>query len=277
MLLGGIALLSVLITAAVCLLSGAFLTQAWLWVLPVTLLGSVLGLVSLAFIFLWILSLLVDRNKPQEHDSKFYRAVLNLYIDAIIKVARIKVKTSGLEQIPQTGRFLLVSNHLDNVDPAFLLTYFRKHPIAFISKKEVQDYFLIGKLMHKILCQPIDRENDREALKTILKCISLIKEDKVSVAVFPEGYILPHRKFHSFRPGVFKIAQKTKVPIVVCTLRDTQYAVKNFLHLKPSTVELRLLKVVQPEEYAELSTVELSHMIYEMMKEDLGPERVAEE
>ena len=261
MLLGGIALLSVLITAAVCLLSGAFLTQAWLWVLPVTLLGSLLGLIALAFVFLWILSLLVDRNKPQEHDSKFYRAVLTLYIDAIIKVARIEVKTSGLEQIPQTGRFLLVSNHLDNVDPAFLLTYFRKHPIAFISKKEVQDYFLVGKLMHKILCQPIDRENDREALKTILKCISLIKEDKVSVAVFPEGYILPHRKLHSFRPGVFKIAQKTKVPIVVCTLRDTQYAVKNFLHLKPSTVELRLLKVVQPEEYAELSTVELSHMI----------------
>ena len=131
--------------------------------------------------------------------------------------------------------------------------------------------------MHKILCQPINRENDREALKTILKCIQIIKEDKASIAVFPEGYIQPDKKLHHFRPGVFKIATKTKVPIVVCTLQGTMHVLRNFLHLKPSTVDLHLLKVIYPEEYESLTTVELADRIYQMMAEDLGPDLVAQE
>lgn len=277
MLLGCVLAVSALIAAGLCLLTGSFAGLAWLWLLPVSFVGAFVVLAGLAFLFFWLMCSRVDLNKPQENDSKFYRRMMHLYVDAILTVARVKVKTSGLEQTPKSGRFLLVSNHIDNIDPAFLLTYFRKSQLAFISKREVQQYFLVGQLMHKILCQPINRENDREALKTILKCIQIIKEDKASVAVFPEGYIKPDKKLHHFRPGVFKIATKTKVPIVVCTLRDTPFVLNNFLHLKPSTVELRLLTVIYPEEYESLTTVELSDRIYKLMADDLGPDRVAQE
>ena len=268
---------SLLMAAGLCLLTGSFVGLAWLWLLPVGFVGTFVVLAGLAFLFLWLMCRRVDLEKPQENDSKFYRCLMHLYVDAILTVARVKVKTSGLEQTPKSGRFLLVSNHIDNIDPAFLLTYFRHSQLAFISKREVQQFFLVGQLMHKILCQPINRENDREALKTILKCIQIIKEDKASIAVFPEGYIKPDKKLHHFRPGVFKIATKTKVPIVVCTLRDTPLVLNNFMHLKPSTVELRLLTVIYPEEYEDLTTVELSDRIYQLMADDLGPDRVAQE
>ena len=135
--------------------------------------------------------------------------------------------------------------------------------------------FVIGPMMHKLQCQLINRENDREALKTILKCIQILKEDKASVSVFPEGGILSEDgKLHHFRPGVFKIAQRTKVPIAVCTLRNTTTVFSNMAHLKPSDVELRLLTVIQPEEYEGITTVELANRIYGMMAEDLGPELV---
>ena len=277
MLLGCLLFASMLIAAGLCLVTGSFVGLAWLWLLPVSFVGAFVVLVGLAFGFLWLMCKLVDQSKPQEQDSKFYRGLMHLYVDAIITVARINVKTSGLEQTPKSGRFLLVSNHIDNIDPAFLLTYFRKSQLVFISKREVQNFFLVGELMHKILCQPINRENDREALKTILKCIQIIKEDKASIAVFPEGYIQPDKKLHHFRPGVFKIATKTKVPIVVCTLQGTMHVLRNFLHLKPSTVDLHLLKVIYPEEYENLTTVELSDRIYRLMAEDLGPDRVAQE
>jgi len=277
MLLGCVIGAALLIAVAVCFLTEAFLSLAWLWLLPVCFVGGFLVLAGLAFGFLWLMCKLVDQSKPQEKDSKFYRTLMHLYVDAALTVARVTVNTRGLEQTPKSGRFLLVSNHIDNVDPAFLLTYFRKSQLAFISKREVQNFFLVGELMHKILCQPINRENDREALKTILKCIQIIKEDKASIAVFPEGYIQPDKKLHHFRPGVFKIATKTKVPIVVCTLRGTPTVVSNFTHLKPSTVDLHLLKVIYPEEYENLTTVELADRIYQMMAEDLGPELVAQE
>ncbi len=277
MLLTVICLFSAAAAAAVCGAADGFCGLNWIWILPVGFVAAFIVLLCLAFGFLWLMCKLVDQNKPQENDSKFYRRMLHLYVDAALVLARVRVKTSGMEQTPKNGRFLLVCNHRDVIDPAFLLTCFRKSQLAFISKREVQDYFLVGEMMHKILCQPINRENDREALKTILKCIQIIKEDKASIAVFPEGYIHPDKKLHHFRPGVFKIATKTKVPIVVCTLRGTPHVLDRFMHLKSSTVEARLLQVIYPEEYENLTTVELSDRIYQVMAEDLGPELVSQD
>ena len=273
MLLGVITVLSAVLAALICVGCG----NGGILIYLLGFAGSFLLCVALAFGVFYILCNVIDTKKPQEKDSRFYRWLIHLYLDAVITVARVKVKTKGMEQTPESGRFLLVCNHRDNIDPAFLLTCFRKKQLAFISKQEVQGYFLVGKAMHKLLCQPINRENDREALKTILKCIQIIKEDKASIAVFPEGYIKPDRKLHHFRPGVFKIATKTKVPIVVCSLRGTHEALPLALKLKASEVEVRLLKVIQPEEYENLTTVEISERVYDLMAADLGPELVAEE
>lgn len=241
-----------------------------LWLLPVLFAGIWLGLALIAFAFLWILCALVDPDSPQEHDSPFYRSVMYVYIEALISLVMARVHTRGLEKTPAEGRFLLVCNHLFLADPGILLHYFKKSQLAFITKKENQSMFLVGKIMHKIMCQPLDRENDRQALKTILKCIQLIKEDEVSVGVFPEGYTSKDGRLHPFRPGAFKIAQKTGVPIVVCTLQGTREIFKNLKKLKHTDIRLHLVDVIPPEEYRGLSTVEISDMVYEMMIGDLG-------
>lgn len=278
MLLGVISCISVLTAVVLCLCTGAFATLHWLWLLPAGLLGSFILLAGLAFAILLIACAVVDPDKPQEKDSKFYRTMANLCIEAILTFARIHVDTRGLEKIPKQGRFMLVCNHLHEADPAILLHYFRKSQLAFVSKQENRDMFIVGKIMPKLLCPLINRENDREALKTILRCIQLLKDDKVSIGIFPEGYIRPDRKFHHFRPGVFKIAQKANVPIVVCTIRDTQYVVKNFLKLKPSYVQLHLLDVIPAESLKGKTTVEIAEHIHAMMAEDLGDDyRPAEE
>ncbi len=275
MLFSGMTIFSLMTAFLACIGSG--LGLHWLWVAPLSFLGCFLGLTVLAFLFLWIASLCVDLRKPQEHDSPFYRVVIDLYVNFLLTIAQVRVHTKGLEQIPKTGRFVLVCNHLHEADPAILLKYFRKSQLAFIGKQEVRDMFLVGKVMHKILCQFVNRENDREALKTILTCIRIIKEDEASIAVFPEGYIKPDRKLHHFRSGVFKIATKTNVPIVVCTLTNTNHIISNFLRLKPTDVDLHLIRTVQPEEYAGMTTVEIADIVYHMMAEDLGPDRVAQE
>ena len=130
--------------------------------------------------------------------------------------------------------------------------------------------FIIGKLMHKILCQPLDRENDRAALKTILKCIQLLKEDKVNIAVFPEGYCSKDGLLHPFRSGVFKIAQKANVPIVVCTVKNTKQIFRNLRKLKKTDVELHLVDVIPAEDLKSKNTVEIGDMVYEMMIADMG-------
>ncbi len=257
--------------------AAAALGSGKVWLLPVLFMGNFLLLTVVAALFLVAVCGFVDRKKPQEHDSRFYRAVMNLYIDTLIRVTGLRVRTAGLEKTPGSGRFLLVCNHLCDIDPAILLARFKKSQLAFITKRENCDMFLVGPIMHKTMCQPINRENDREALKTILRCIRLLEEDEVSVAVFPEGYVSTDGKLHRFRSGVFKIAQRAGVPVVVCTLRGTKEAVRRLKKGRTSEVELHLVDVIQPEQYAGMTAVELGNLVYRKMAEDLGPALVRQD
>ncbi len=276
MLLGGLLAASALISLILCAACGGFLNLSWLWLLPAGFLGAFLSLAVLAFLFLLVVCALVDLKKPQVSDSPFYRCITSLYCRAATTLLRMRVHTKGLENIPKDGRFLLVCNHINDLDPVTLLAFLPKSQLAFITKWENTSMFLVGKLMHKIMCQPINRENDREALKTILSCIRLIKEDQVNIAVFPEGYTSKDGLLHHFRSGVFKIAQKTKVPIVVCTLQNTNKVFHNFTRFRATDVHLHLLGVIQPQEFEGVTTVELGDRIHAMMAADLGPELVAE-
>ena len=277
MLLGALAALSLIVGAKICIATGAFLGSTWLWLLPVSTLGCLLVLLGLAFGMLMILCKRVDQSVPQDGDDPLYRTAANLIIESVMPVLQFRVKKFGLEKLPRDGRFMLVCNHCSLADPILLLYAMPGFQLAFVSKKENRDLFVIGPMMHKLQCQLIDRENDREALKTILRCIQILKEDKASIGVFPEGGILSQDgKLHHFRPGVFKIAQKANVPIVVCTMKNTLHSVPNLLHLKPTHVELRVLEVIPAEELKGVTTVDIANRCYQLMAEDLGPGLVAE-
>ena len=270
MLLTLIAVLTVVSALLECWLDGVFRNADWPWDLLGNVVDNAVLWLVLAFAFLWVACAVVDQNKPQEKDSKFYRTVAGLYIEALVQLLGVRIHTEGMEKLPKEGRFLLVCNHQHLADPAILLHCFRRSQLAFISKQENRDMFIVGKLMHKLLCQTLDRDNDRQALKVILKCIQLIKEDEVSIGVFPEGYTSKDNKLHHFRSGVFKIAQKTGVPIVVCTIQNTRQIFKNLAKLKRTDVELHLVDVIPPERYQDMTTVEISDMVYDMMLNDLG-------
>ena len=278
MLLITIAILSLLAGVLICLGCDAFLTLDWLLLLPVSFFGFFLVLLALGFGILMIMCKLVDQDTPQEEDNRFYRFVANIIVESALPVLQIHVKKTGMEKVPTEGRFLLVCNHCNNSDPIILLNCFRKSQLAFISKRENRTMFVIGPMMHKLQCQLINRENDREALKTILKCIQILKEDKASVAVFPEGGILSEDgKLHHFRPGVFKIAQKANVPIVVCTLKNTKDVIHNMAHLKPSYVEMDVLEVIPAEELKGVTTVDIAHRCHSIMAANMSADMIAED
>ena len=275
MVIGIVAAIAAVFSAVICVSADAFAGFAWLWLLPLGWLGCFLGIALLVFLLVLVMCAFVDLEKEETKDNPFYRGMIYLIADAAHTVLRVRVRAQGVEKIPSHGRVLLVCNHLHNADPVIIFHQVKKkQKLAFIAKREAGKMFVVGKFMHKMLCQRINRENDREALKTILKCISVIKEDKASIAVFPEGGIRGGNVLHPFRHGVFKIALRTNVPVVVCTLWGTQDVFHNALRLKPTDVDFHVLDVVQPETYKGMTAVELGHLVHGMMAKDLGPERV---
>ena len=253
---------------------GGFSGLGWLWQLPVGFVVSFLALVIVSFLIFFIRVMFLDPDKPREKDSRVFRWVVMQWVHVVLTVIPVRIRVVGKEKLPKDGRFLLVSNHLANIDPAVFFYAFPRVQLAFVGKKETRNMFLVNKVMPKLLCPNINRENDREALKTILRCVQLLKEDTVNVGIFPEGKINSYRKFAHLKPGVFKIAQKANVPVVVCTLRGTNHVIPRMLKLKTSKAEVHLVDVIPAEALQGRNTVDIARQVYEMMAKDLGPELV---
>ena len=276
MLLSLIFSFSVLFATILCAVTVGFagLGAKLLWLLFFA--GGWVVSLLLCFLAVWIPALKADPDREQDGDDPYIRTIVKLYAPAVFKLLGCKIETTGTEKLPKDGRFLLVCNHLYDLDPGIPLAVFPNAQLAFISKKENLQKPIVGPLMLKIQCQLIDRENDRAALKTILKCISILKEDKANIAVFPEGGIIKDGYLlHDFRPGVFKIAQKAEVPIVVCTLNGTQNIMKNVKKLRRTRIDFHLLEVIPAAELKGIPTTQIAERVHSIMAEDLGRENVA--
>ncbi len=251
---------------------GSFESLQWVWQIPVFFLGFWCAqiLLFLGVLYLWCAR--IDLNTPSVENARD-RKVLNLCADFALSFLHVKVHTTGMEKLPKEGRFMLVCNHLSLLDPVVLIAHAKNSQLAFISKQENKSMPFVNKLMHQTQCQLLNRENDREALKTILNCISLVKEDKASIAVFPEGYTSRTGHLQPLRNGVFKIAQRAKVPIVVCTVQNTEAGFRNFFHGRRTCVKLDLLEVLQPEALPG-TTKEIGDQVYSIMARNLGEPEV---
>jgi len=236
------------------------------------ILAGIILIFLLAVFFLWIFTLFIDTKKEYQKDSKFYRWLLNAWTAFIVIVLRIHIKSTGLEKMPE-GRYLLVQNHRSNYDPILTWYILRKRDnLSFISKEENFKIPFFGKIIHRCCFRAIDRENPKNAIRTIIDCSNLIKNDVVSIGVYPEGkrnknsentQLLP---FHN---GVLKIAQQSDVPLVVTTIKGTESIYKN-IPFKKSVIEFDVVDVLYPKDIKKENTKDIGEKVEKLMLERLS-------
>jgi 1-acyl-sn-glycerol-3-phosphate acyltransferase len=231
------------------------------------------GLYVLGFIFL---SLFVDKSKPQAKPNRFYLAVFVETIALYFRLARIEIRVRGKDKVPADSNFLLVSNHLSDHDFMSMLTVLRGRSVAFVSKPENFNYPIAGKYLHKGGFLAINREEAREALSTIREVADRMKTLPISYGVFPEGTrnrqvegLLP------FREGVFLMAKKAGVPIVIVRVTDTD-KVKQRAPWRKTRVYVDFVDVIDAETVKAARSHELSEMVRERMAAAEGLPRVPE-
>ena len=260
-------LISAVITALAGTVGGIFGESYGWWVTPLMLVGITLGIILLHCAVLAIMVAAVRLDKPPR-DTEFFRNVVDAFLHLAFKLARVDVHLSGTEKIPQNERFLLVCNHIHDFDPAIILYAAPKSRLAFIAKREVRElYPFVYKALHKMNGLPIDREHDREAAKTIINAVKLIKNDQNSVAVFPEGYVSLSGELLPIRAGALKIATKNGCKIVVCTLKGTKGIVKNMFR-RHHDVYFDVLEVIDTEGITQ--TAALSEQVHSIMLNNLS-------
>lgn len=240
------------------------------WLTPLLLLAFYLGFVILQMLVFFGAIVFTDVEKSADKGSRFFRFMVKISLPVILTAALVKIDKKGLDrELPENTKMLFVCNHQHDFDPIIMLSVFPDSEIGFIGKKEIYETRpIVKRAMHRLHSLPIDRENDREAAKTIINAIKLIKDDKASIALFPEGYVSKSCELLPFRNGSLKIATKAKVPIVVCAINNTRALPKNIFRRK-TTVEFRLLDIIYPEQFEGMNTVAIGDIIHNKMEEAL--------
>ncbi len=258
-----------ILSAAIILFADKFtpiLGQSYsIWLIPILFIGIFLILLILQFALLGLMILFTDIKKPQKGE-KLFRILLKNSLPIIVKSARVKIEMSGLEQLPDSKNMLFVSNHQHDFDPVIIYSAFPDSEISFIGKKDIlEEMPFIAKAMHLLSSLFIDRENDREAAKTVVSAIKYLKSGKRSIGLFPEGYCSKDGELQPLRNGSLKIATKTAVPIVVCVLNNTKQIPKNIFRRK-TVVKFRLIEIIEPKFYENMTTAELGDYIHSKME-----------
>lgn len=98
------------------------------------------------------------------------------------------VKYRGSREFPHDRPLIIVSNHQSNFDiPPIVLAFRKNHP-KFIAKRELGKNFpsVSYNLNHggSVL---IDRDNQGQSIREIIKLGKYIEENKYSAVIFPEG------------------------------------------------------------------------------------------
>jgi 1-acyl-sn-glycerol-3-phosphate acyltransferase len=169
----------------------------------------------------------------------------------------VRVKLSGADKLPTEGRFVLICNHRSGFDPVVTEAWLKDYNLAFISKPSNLKLPYIGKLAYGAGFLPIDRENDREALKAILKAADFLKRGVCSIGLYPEGTRTKTGKLLPFHAGSFKIAQRGNAPVVIAAIQGTEQVKKNF-PFRRTKVKLDILELIPAEKVKAMSTNELA-------------------
>ncbi len=238
--------------------------------IPLLFLAAYAALLILFALLLYVLSLLINKKKPVAKAHHGMRRLMVETMRLIMIVGRIRVRAEGLDRIDRTKPFLLVANHRSMIDPFLPLTLLKGTEIIYICKPEILRMPIAGSFAHICGFPFIDRENNRQALKTILRAVDILKDEQTAVGIFPEGTRnktdAPLLPLHA---GSFSIAKRANVPIVVALNRGTEKAIKQFLW-HGTKVSFKVVDVLSPKQIADLSTQEIADLVREKLEAELA-------
>lgn len=188
--------------------------------IPILIIGFIVGLFS------------------KKHQYKIGKFIVTYISKGIMFLTGSKITVTGLDNIPDQP-VLFVGNHRSIFDIVLLIKIINR-PFGFIGKKELTKIPYLNLLLKLMGGLFLDRSNFREALKTILVGIDMLKNG-FSMLIFPEGTRNKEGEEPlPFKQGSLKLAEKTNVPIIPFGIKGTDNIFENNKKLKVSKSNVNL-------------------------------------
>ena len=165
------------------------------------------------------------------------------------------VKYSGKKNIPTNRPLIIISNHQSTMDiPPIVLAMKKYHP-KFIAKKELGKNFpsVSYNLNHggSVL---IDRNNQAQSIREIIKLGKYIEENNYSAVIFPEGTRSRDGQLKEFQlAGIKALLRAVPSALVVPFAIDGNYKLHKYGYFPfhfGNRINYKILDPIEPADYS---------------------------
>lgn len=188
-----------------------------------------------------------------------------------LRVAGVRVRSvSGLENIRKGEPYVVTPNHVNFLDPFIYQGYFPYY-LRGLEKKENFKIPVWGQWMRAVGQIEIDRENPKRAAESMKEVARILREERTSVMVAPEGTRTPDGRLQPFKRGPFKTAAEAGVRILPMCCKGL-FAInrKGDWRVKPGFVDIVYGEPLGPPDDSHESQKTVSNELRKWMLEQLG-------
>ncbi len=139
------------------------------------------------------------------------QVIFAAWTKSFVRISNMQIEVSG--PLPKPP-FFLVTNHLSYTDIAALRAVL---PGVFVAKKDIQGWFLAGRICRDMGTIFIDRENRRDIPRAGEQILDRLEQGE-GVVVFPEGTSTKGETVLPFNSSFFEFAAKARVPVSYAAL-----------------------------------------------------------
>lgn len=130
-----------------------------------------------------------------------------------------RVQHEGLNNIPEEGAAVIVSNHVTYMD-AVIMSGAIQRPIKFVMDDAIFKLPLVGKVFRLVGAIPIcAKAKDPELYDRAFELIAEALSEGELVCIFPEGKLTRDGDIAEFKNGINKIIERNPVPVVPMALQ----------------------------------------------------------
>jgi len=141
------------------------------------------------------------------------------FVDWLLISVLYRVRTQGLDRVPDEGPALLVCNHVSFMDALIIMGSIRR-PVRFVMYHKIFRVPVLSFVFRAAKAIPIagGKENPK-LMARAFDAVDAALADGELVCVFPEGGLSLDGEIAPFRHGVEKILARRPVPVVPMALR----------------------------------------------------------
>lgn len=206
----------------------------------------------------------IERHSDRYTEDDRY-ALAQKVIACMKRNGFITTNVYGKENLPQTGGYVMYSNHQGKYD-ALGIMYGHDRPCTIMMDAKRSKLPIVDPFMTLIKGCRLDKAKPKSQVKEMRRVTNELKEGRKYI-IFPEGgYYHNRNAVHDFMPGSFKCAMRAKVPIVPVAIVDS-YKPFEINSLRKVKTQVHFLPAISYEEYKDMSTAEVSELVRDRIVE----------